>query len=137
VFDFLGSYLQKHAFQSQPMAFLHHDSKAVLATIAELALLEGGPAEPRNTWHGRQLRNLLQHASSRSPFWRARLKHANLRDVDLGLLPVLTRSELRTQVGGEGPLLSEKDTLRVEENATSGSSGVPVIRPNDACPLCL
>ena len=47
-------------------------------------------------------------------------------DVKLSTLPILTRAELREQVGREGSLLPPGGSEPIQKHATSGSSGVPV-----------
>lgn len=124
-FDFSKLKLANRAFSESPMQFIDTLPKQRLSDAIDLIALETGNPQARAFWQQRQLKNLLQHAHQRSPFWRKRIG-VNARDVKLSDLPVLTRADVVQQVSAEGSLLSHKDGLNVTEHATSGSSGRPV-----------
>jgi phenylacetate-CoA ligase len=122
-FDFSKYRIYDRGYAERPMAFLDLVPAKLLAGIFELALIETGNRAARDQWQKTQLRNLLAHATQRSGFWRSRL---GANRPDLEALPILTRMELRQQVGQEGSLLRPADGLETFKNSTSGSSGIPV-----------
>ncbi len=126
-FDFSNFPFSGKAFSAKPMTFCEPDVTRYLSAIIELAALETGDRKARERWQSLQLRNLLAHATSRSPFWRRRIGvREGLGDARLSRLPILSRRELREQVETEGSLLKASDRIRVVDHSTSGSSGVPV-----------
>ena len=125
-FDFSEYWLRYGGFSKSPMTFLDSEPKAVLSAIMEIALIETGSRSARERWQQIQFRNLLNHATQRSAFWRSRIRRRKASDVDLASLPILTRQDLITQVKSEGPLLQAADGLLTKVHATSGSSGMPV-----------
>ena len=108
------------------MTILDPEPRAMLSAITEIALIETGNRSAREHWQQIQLRNLVNNATQRSAFWRARIGSRKRPDIDLAALPILTRQDLRTQVASEGPLLRAADGFSTKPHATSGSSGVPV-----------
>jgi len=108
------------------MSILDPKPKAMLSALTEIALIETGNRSACEHWQQIQLRNLLDHATQRSAFWRARIGGRRLSDINLASLPILTRQDVRSQVASEGSLLRATDGLSIEAHATSGSSGVPV-----------
>jgi phenylacetate-coenzyme A ligase PaaK-like adenylate-forming protein len=126
IFDFSGYRLRNRAYSEKPMTILDPEPRAMLSAITEIALIETGSRSAREHWQQIQLRNLLNHITQRSAFWRARIGSRKASDIDLASLPILTRQDLRTQVASEGPLLRAADGLSTKAHATSGSSGVPV-----------
>jgi phenylacetate-coenzyme A ligase PaaK-like adenylate-forming protein len=125
-FDFSGYHLRNRAYSEKPMTILDPEPKALLSAITEITLIETGSRASREHWQQIQLRNLINHVTQRSAFWRSRMGSRKASDIDLSALPVLTRQDLRTQVVSEGPLLQAVDGLTTKAHATSGSSGVPV-----------
>ena len=126
-FEFSHFPLSERAFSQKPMTFCEPQALRFLSAILELAAIETGDRRARETWQASQARNLLAHATERSPFWRARLGGRSPADgLDLTELPILSRRELRAQVEAEGALLNAKDRIAVQPHATSGSSGAPV-----------
>jgi len=124
-FDFSDFPLASRGYSASPMMFLDAGSSSALTAILELALIETGKRAALERWQKAQLRNLLMHATQRSPFWRDRMQ-MRTPDSQLSTLPILTRSDVQQQVKLEGSLLRPSDGYDSEENATSGSSGVPV-----------
>src|SRR5262249_43312155 len=118
--------LHRDGYSEKPMTFLDPEPNAMLSAITGIALIENGSRSARERWQKVQLRNLVNHVSQRSAFWRARIGNRKASDVDLPSLPILTRQDLRTQVASEGALLRATDGLSINSHATSGSSGVPV-----------
>jgi phenylacetate-CoA ligase len=125
-FDFSEHCLRHGGYSKSPMTFLDAVPKALLSAIMDIALIETGSRSAREHWQQVQLRNLLNHVTQRSAFWRSRVGRRNASDVDLASLPILTRQDLRTQVASEGPLLRAADGFSINAHATSGSSGIPV-----------
>jgi phenylacetate-CoA ligase len=125
-FDFARLPLQRDAFSTKPMSILTGPARASLAAIEDLILLEVGDRRARERWQRAQLRNLIEHATRRSAFWRERLGSRALRTTELRTLPILTRNEVRTQIVTEGSLLTPADGVAVGQGSTSGSSGTPV-----------
>ncbi len=108
------------------MTILDPEPRAILSAITEIALIETGSRSALERWQQIQLRNLVNHATQRSAFWRARIGGRKASDFDLAALPILTRQDLRTQVLSEGPLLRPADGLLTKAHSTSGSTEVPV-----------
>ena len=108
------------------MSVLDPEPQAALSVVTQIALIETGDRPAREHWQQIQLRNLVNHATQRSAFWRARIGGGRASDVDLASLPVLTRQDVRKQVEAEGPLLRPADGLSTNSHSTSGSSGVPL-----------
>jgi phenylacetate-coenzyme A ligase PaaK-like adenylate-forming protein len=118
--------LKPYVFSKSPFQMLGAEQRNAFALLMEIILLETGDREPRQRWQAAQLRNVLQHASSRSPFWRERIgKRIGKDPIELSRLPVMTRADLNRQVAAEGALLSEKDGVKLDERTTSGSTGTP------------
>jgi phenylacetate-CoA ligase len=105
---------------------LRHGAYSKAPAIMEITLIEMGGRSAREHWQQIQLRNLLNHATQRSAFWRSRIGPKEASDADLASLPILTRQELRTQVASEGSLMRPGLGLSISTHATSGSSGIPV-----------
>ena len=126
IFDFSGYRLRNRGYSEKPMTILDPEPRAMLSAITEIALIETGNRSAREHWQQIQLRNLVNHLTQRSAFWRSRIGMRKASDIDLASLPILTRQDLRTQVASEGPLLRAADGLSTKAHATSGSSGVPV-----------
>jgi phenylacetate-CoA ligase len=124
-FDFSDLPLAGRGYSERPMLFLDEGPSSALTAILELAVLETGRRAAWERWQRAQLRNLLTHASQRSPFWRDRMR-TRRPDSKLSALPILTRSDVQRQVSLEGSLLHPSDGYETSEHATSGSSGVPV-----------
>jgi len=112
-FDFSKYRIYDRGYAERPMAFLDLVPAKLLAGIFELALIETGNRAARDQWQKTQLRNLLAHATQRSGFWRSRL---GANRPDLEALSILTRMELRQQVGQEGSLLRPADGLEKFKN---------------------
>ena len=125
-FDLFEHRLHRDGYSEKPMTFLDPEPNAMLSAVTGIALIENGSRSARERWQKIQLRNLVNHVSQRSAFWRARIGNRKASDVDLARLPILTRQDLRTQVASEGSLLRATDGLSINPHATSGSSGVPV-----------
>ena len=123
-FDLFEHRLNRNGYSEKPMTILDPEPNAMLSAVTGIALLESGSRSARERWQEIQLRNLLNHASQRSAFWRARI--GSRKDVELTKLPILTRQDVRTQVASEGSLLRATDGFSANRHATSGSSGVPV-----------
>jgi phenylacetate-CoA ligase len=124
--DFSQVPLKNTAFSEKPMTFIDHEPKSFLAAIIDLVAIETGNRTAREYWQQRQLRNLLQHAAQRSPFWRKRIGTKKIKDIDLSDLPILARSDVVKQVETEGSLLPPGGTIAAKKYLTSGSSGTPV-----------
>jgi phenylacetate-CoA ligase len=125
-FDFSGYRIGNRGYSEKPMTILDPEPKAVLSTVMEIAMIETGSRSAREHWQQIQLRNLINHATQRSAFWRSRIGRRRASDIDLAALPILTRQDLRTQVASEAPLLRAADGRSTKADATPGSSGVPV-----------
>lgn len=126
-FDFSDFSFSERAFSGKPMTFCAPELTRYLSAVMEIAAIETGSRAAREHWQAAQLRNLLAHATNRSPFWRRRIgARAGLGDVKLARLPILSRRELREQVETEGALLKESDRMAAARHSSSGSSGVPV-----------
>jgi hypothetical protein len=123
--DFSKYPISGHAYSTGPMAFLEIVPGKILGGMIELALIETGNRVAREQWQRTQLRNLLNHAAQRSAFWRSRIG-PKPSDRKLGVLPILTRADVRRQVEQEGSLLRPGDGLETFVHGTSGSSGTPV-----------
>ncbi len=123
-FDFSNYPVSGRGYAERPMAFLDIVPGKILGGIVELALIETGNRVARERWQRTQFRNLLNHASQRSAFWRHRLGPRRSQ-AGLGDLPILTRAEVRQQVEQEGSLLRPNDGLQTQLHRTSGSSGIP------------
>jgi phenylacetate-CoA ligase len=108
------------------MRFVDPEPKQALSDAIDLIAIETGNRKAREHWQQKQLQNLLQHASTRSPFWRKRLGTKRTSDLKLSDLPVLTRDDVIHQVKTEGSLLRPEDGLPATRHSTSGSSGIPV-----------
>ena len=122
-FDFTSFPFNARAFSDKPMAFGQSEVARFFAAILDLAAVETGPRPARQAWQAAQLRNLLRHATSRSPFWRRRV--ASGPGASLAALPILRRAEVCAQVDSEGALLAAGDRIAVKSHSTSGSSGAP------------
>src|SRR5689334_24551958 len=125
-FDFSGTRFRRTAFSEKPMVFIDQEPKTTLGAIIDLAAIETGNRDARDYWVQTQLENLLQHAVSRSAFWRKRVGVKKIKGVALSDLPVLTRSDVARQVESEGSLLPPSGPIGIAKHATSGSSGKPV-----------
>jgi len=125
-FDLFEHRLLRDGYSEKPMTFLDPEPNAMLSAVTGIALIETASRSARERWQTIQLRNLINHVSQRSAFWRARIGSRKPSDVDLARLPILTRQDLRTQVASEGSLLRAADGFSINSHATSGSSGVPV-----------
>jgi phenylacetate-CoA ligase len=125
-FDFSGYRSGNRGYSEKPMMILDPEPKAALSALMEIALIETGNRSAREHWQQIQLRNLVNHATQRSAFWRSRIGDRRASDIDLPALPMLTRQDLRKQVAAEGPLLRAADGYSTNSSATSGSSGLPV-----------
>ena len=91
-FDFSNFPFSGKAFSAKPMTFCEPEVTRYLSAIIELAALETGDRKAREHWQSLQLRNLLAHATSRSPFWRRRIGiQGGLGDARLSRLPILSR----------------------------------------------
>jgi phenylacetate-CoA ligase len=124
-FDLGSLALQETAYSARPMTILEPgETKAALAVILEIALVETGDKAAREHWQQNQLDNLFNHSRERSAFWRKRIGDG--KGSDLRALPPLTRQQLVEQVAAEGCLLTKADQIPVSQSATSGSSGMPV-----------
>ncbi|HEY1362569.1 MAG TPA: hypothetical protein VGF60_10015 [Xanthobacteraceae bacterium] len=126
IFDLSEYRLRNRGYSERPMTFLDPEPRAMLAAVTELALIETGNRSAREHWQQIQLRNLVNHATQRSAFWRSRIGRRKASDIDLASLPILTRHDLRAQVASEGPLLRAGDAVSTHGHATSGSTGIPV-----------
>jgi phenylacetate-CoA ligase len=125
-FDFSGYRLRNRAYSERPMTLLDPEPKAILSNLTEIALIETGNRSACEHWQQLQLRNLLNHATQRSAFWRSRIGGRRISDIDLASLPILTRQDVLAQFASEGPLLRATDGVSTKAHATSGSSGIPV-----------
>ena len=125
-FDLFEHRLHRDGYSEKPMTFLDPEPNAMLSAVTGIALIENGSRSARERWQKVQLRNLVNHVTQRSAFWRARIGNRKASDVDLVRLPILTRQDLRSQVATEGSLLRVADGFSINPHATSGSSGVPV-----------
>jgi phenylacetate-CoA ligase len=107
------------------MSFVDPALNNVLVAVIDLVAIETGDRRARGHWQRNQLQNLLQHAASRSAFWRKRIGTRTINDISLSDLPILSRSDLNEQFETEGSLLASSGTIRATKHATSGSSGTP------------
>jgi phenylacetate-CoA ligase len=123
--DFSGYRLRNRGYSERPMTIVDREPRTALSAITEIALIETASRPAREHWQQIQLRNLLNHVTIRSAFWRAWIGGRKPSDIDLASLPVLTRQDVRNQVASEGPLLRVAEGLVTKTHATSGSSGVP------------
>jgi phenylacetate-CoA ligase len=126
IFGSFGYRLHRKGYSEKPMTILDPEPRAMLSAIIEITLIETGSRSARERWQQIQLRNLVNHVSQRSAFWRTRIGSRKASDVDLAALPVLTRQDVRKQVAAEGPLLRPADGFSTDSHSTSGSSGVPL-----------
>lgn len=124
-FDFSKLPLADRGYCERPMQFLDTAASSAFSAILELTLIETGRRAAWERWQKTQLRNLLTHATQRSPFWRDRLQKKT-PDSKLSTLPILTRADVQQQVRLEGSLLRSSDGLESMEHSTSGSTGMPV-----------
>src|SRR3977135_3687820 len=97
------------AFCESPMRFVDPEPKQMLSDVIDLIAIETGNRKAREHWQQKQLQNLLQHASARSPFWRKRVGTKRISDLKLSDLPILTRGDVIQQVKSEGSLLRPED----------------------------
>lgn len=95
----------------------------LLAAFAMIGQVEAGPPGATIAFQEAHLRRLLDGAAKSSAFWRGRLTPGARRLRDL---PVLRRSDVRTQVEAEGCLPVPPDHGATVLNTTSGSTGQPV-----------
>ena len=123
--DLLQHPLKRLPFSPQPFSFLARHAREELAMISEIELVEFGPASSRESWQRAQLRNLVRHAMSLSPFWRKRLAAFAGKEDQLENFPPLGRSELGMQVDNEHSLIKPDGRIQVMAGQTSGSTGVP------------
>ena len=124
-FDFSDVPLRRRAFSEKPMSFIDPALNNLLSAVIDLVAIETGDRHSRDHWQRKQFENLLQHAASRSSFWRKRIETKNTNDISLSSLPILIRSDLTRQFETEGSLLPYSGTIRTTKHATSGSSGAP------------
>ena len=124
--DFSKVPLKNRAFSEKPMTFIDQDAKNFLAAVIDVVAIETGNRAAREYWQHKQLQNLLQFASQKSAFWRARIGTRKIKDIGPSDLTVLTRGDVAKQVEGEGSLLPADGTIATKKFATSGSSGTPV-----------
>jgi phenylacetate-coenzyme A ligase PaaK-like adenylate-forming protein len=122
--------LKPEVYSKSSFQILGAEQRNAFLLLTEIILLETGDPQARRSWQSAQLHNVLQHAASRSPFWRERIGRERLgnerSDIELSRLPVLTRADLNRQFATEGALLNEKkDGVKVKEHMTSGSTGAP------------
>ena len=68
---FSGIALKPEAYSGTPFQVLRIDSQA-FSLLMQIILLETGDRPARQNWQSAQIANLLQHAASRSQFWRER-----------------------------------------------------------------
>jgi phenylacetate-CoA ligase len=75
-----------------------------------------------------RLSSLIAHASSESPWWRARLLGTQQgRDARFTEVPLLTRDDYRASIAAmDGPLPLPREHGRAHKDSTSGSSGTPL-----------
>lgn len=124
--SFSSQSFRSDGFSKNPFRFLEPPVASELAFITQVALVENGAPSARERWQRDQLANLLSHARAKSAFWRARISDAR-KDLDsLASIPVLTRSELRTQCESEGSLVHSPGGAQPMSYATTGSTGQPV-----------
>jgi len=124
--DFSDMPIKKRAFSEKPMTFCDPEPKNFLSAILDIAAIETGNPLARQHWQTAQLRNLINHATERSPFWGQRIGTRKLSGLALSSLPILDRGTVVKQVADEGPLLRPSDQIAVNNSSTSGSSGAPV-----------
>ena len=125
-FDFSNIPIKNRAYSEKPMTFIDPSPKNFLGAIIDLVVIETGNPVAREDWQRKQLRNLLQHASQRSAFWRKRIGSKKIKGIGFSDPPVLTRGEVVQQVAAEGCLLRPADSIATKDDSTSGSSGTPV-----------
>ena len=75
------------------MTILDPEPRALLSAITEIVLIETGSRSACEHWQQIQLRNLINHVTQRSAFWRARIGGRKASDIDLASLPILTRQD--------------------------------------------
>jgi len=75
--------------RNKPMSFLEEQPKGLLSAVMEITLIEMGSRE--------RLRNLLNHATQRSAFWRSRIGNIASPDVDLASAADTHAAETRKQ----------------------------------------
>jgi phenylacetate-coenzyme A ligase PaaK-like adenylate-forming protein len=124
IFEYGTNRLRQGGLSARPVSMLDPAARADLALLAEIDMIENGDAAARENWQGRQLVNLLRHASERSPFWRKRILTRSLTPQTLQTLPVQTRRDLIEQAEQEGSLMPRGG--RVFTRSTSGSTGIPI-----------
>ena len=121
--DFSDLPLKETAFSDKPMTFIDQEPKNFLGAVMDLVAIETGDRRAREHWQQKQIDNLLSYAARKSAFWRKRIGATKAANFER--LPVLTRSDVRTQVEAEGSLLAG-ERIKTIKHATSGSSGTPV-----------
>src|SRR4051812_2930948 len=95
--------MSTRAFCESPMRFVDREPKQALSDVIDLIAIETGNRKARERWQQKQLQNLLQHASTRSSFWRKRVgTKRRISDLKLSDLPMLTRDDVIHQVKSEG-----------------------------------
>jgi phenylacetate-coenzyme A ligase PaaK-like adenylate-forming protein len=124
--DFSDMPIRERAFSESPMTFCDPEPKNLLSAILDIGAIETGNPLAREHWQTAQLRNLIKHATERSPFWRQRIGAQKFPGLVLSSLPILDRATVVKQIAEEGPLLRPSDRIAVNDSSTSGSSGVPV-----------
>ena len=82
-FDLFEHRLLRDGYSEKPMTFLDPEPNAMLSAVTGIALIETGSRSARERWQTIQLRNLINHVSQRSAFWRARIGSRKASDVDL------------------------------------------------------
>lgn len=118
--------LRAGMLSDRPFQIVRDGERSFVTGLMETLLLEGAAKETRAQWQSFQLRNLITHAQSRSPFWKSRLALTAMDPRQIHRLPPLTRKDLAGQVEKEGSLIRPEDGTRVRHGSTSGSSGSPV-----------
>ena len=117
--------LRRDAYSKVPLTFIDQEAHNCLASIASIEMIENGNFNARIEWQDAQLSNLLEHARSRSKFWKKRIFQSDLSSKSLMLIPILSRKNLASQIEEEGPLINYANQP-LQSYVTSGSTGEPV-----------
>ena len=121
-FDLSNIPIKNRAYSEKPMTFIDPSPKNFLGAIIDMVVIETGNPVAREDWQRKQLRNLLQHASQRSAFWRKQIGSKKIKGIGFSDPPVLTRGEVVAAEGWLRPAIQLQQKIKL----SSGSSGTPV-----------
>lgn len=112
--------------------FLPPDQLLVRDLLGQLRAFESAPPAIQRATQGVQLGNLVRHAATWSPFWRARIAAAGIDprapfDMEmLARLPILSRADVQAHAATMRAHVPGMAPGDVEAASTSGSTGLAV-----------